>query len=358
MKHLGQVAALLTFLAGSLSMAADRAGAATTEIGAVGDIRAHALPSSTATGGFTVQVAEAAGTYAVPPGYGTISAWSHSAGSIAGALTFKVYRPTGALREFLVVASDTRTVTTGTVQSFPVQIPVRPGDRIGLSADDVQVAYQSNDQADQIGFFDSDPAPGTTQATDGDPFQDFKLDVAATLQSDPMGTGPSQPPAGGSPPAGSPPAGSPPAGSRSPGAPLPAAAKLSVSPRTFAAGRRGPSVQMTKRRTSGAKVSYSVNVPATVRFTVRQARSGRRAGRGKTARCLPATRRNRKAAKCTRTVQLGGGFTQIAKGAANSFRFTGRLGGRPLKPGAYTLVATPTAGGRSGRPASARFRIK
>jgi len=351
-KLLRQIAVLLTFVVGSLSMAVDQASAVTTEIGAVMEIRAHSLPSPTAAGGFTVQVAEAAGTYAVPPGYGTITAWSHSTGTVPGTLTFKVYRPTGALREFSVVASDTRTVTASTVQSFPVQIPVRPGDRIGLSADEVQLAYQSDDPADQIGFFGAEPPLGATRATDGDPFQDFKLDVAATLQSAPDAPSGGQPPPGGPPPAGSQSTGSP-----SPTAPLSAAAKLRVSPRTFAAARRGPSVA-TKPRTAGAKVSYSVNVPSTVRFTVRQERSGRRKGRGKAARCVAETRLNRKAAECTRTVTLPEAFKQTARGAANGFRFTGRLGGRPLKPGPYMLVATPTASGRSGRSASSRFRIR
>ena len=349
MKMSGATAALLTCLV-SLAAGVDRASGATTEIGAVGEIRDGALPSAIAASGFTVQLAEASGTYAVPRGYETITAWRHSAGTKAGTLTFKVYRPTGATRQFLTVASDTRTVTAKTVQSFPVQIPVRPGDRIGLSSDDdqmVQLAYESADPADQLGFFGSDPAPGTTRATDGEPFEDFKLDVAATVQSDPDGPGPGPPPPGGGPAPGSPPATSP----------LAAATKLRLLPTAFAAARRGPSALTTSRRASGAKVSYELNVRAAVRFTVRQARPGRRKGTGSTTRCVAETERNHKAAKCTRTVTLRGGFTQMAKAAANSFGFSGRLNSKPLKPGAYTLVATPSASGKTGKPASSRFRI-
>jgi hypothetical protein len=39
------------------------------------------------------------------------------------------------------------------------------------------------------------------------------------------------------------------------------------------------------------------------------------------------------------------------------FRFTGRLAGRKLKPGAYRLKATPKANGMSGKSASAGFRV-
>jgi len=56
-------------------------------------------------------------------------------------------------------------------------------------------------------------------------------------------------------------------------------------------------------------------------------------------------------------VTLAGSFTQMAREGANSLRFTGRLGGRALERGAYTLVATPRSGGKSGRPVTSRFRI-
>lgn len=353
MKTCGPTAAFLTVVVVALGIA-DSAGAATTDIGAVSEIRERTPPTPTAEGGNVIQISEATGTYAVPPGYGTISSWRHSAGPSAGTLTFKVYRPTGALREFRVIAADTRAVAAGTVQSFPVRIPARPGDRIGLSSDDLQLVYETFDPADRLGFFEPDPPPGTTKATDGQPFEEFKLNVAATLESDPDAPGGSPTPPGGSPPAGSPSADPPARGL--PGTSPPAAVtRLRVAPSAFSAARSGPSV--TKRRTSGAKVSYSVKARAAVRFTVRRARSGRRKGSGRTARCLAPTRANRSAAKCTRAVTLAGSFTQMAKAGTNSFRFTGRLAGRALKPGAYTLVATPEAGGKSGRSATRRFRI-
>ncbi len=344
--------ALLTLMAVTLC-AADVAAAATTDIGAVAEIRDARPPSPTAEGGNVVQIAEATGNYAVPPGYGTITAWRHSAGTSPGTLTFKVYRPTGSLREFLVVAADTRAVTANTVQSFPVRIPVRPGDRIGLSSEDLQLAYETFDPADKLGFFEPDPPPGTTKSTDGEPFPEYKLNVAATLESDPASGG-STPP-GGPASTGSPPAGPPPGSLLAGTLPPPAATRLRVLPSAFSAARSGPSV--TRRRTRGARVSYSVRSRGAVRFTVRQSRPGRRKGSGDSARCVSATSANRNAAKCTRTVTLAGSFTQTAERGTNSFRFTGRLGGRRLRPGAYTLVATPRVGTTSGPSATSRFRI-
>ena len=336
-------AVLLTLVVVALGGIVDRAAGATTEIGAVDEIRSGALPSPIAAGGFAVQFAEATGTYAVPDGYGTVTAWSHSTGTAAGTLTFKVYRPTGAKQQFLVVGSDTRTVAARTVQAFPVQIPVRPGDRIGLSSDDVELAYESSNLADRLGFFGSDPPLGATQATDGEPFEEFKLDVAATLESDPSAPEPSPTPS-----------------------PVPpyliepqpaVVSRLSIAPQNLVAARSGPSVQGAKRRRSGTIVSYRVNVAARVRFAVRRIRPGRRTGNGAAARCVTRNRRNRGAARCRRVVPLKGGFAQMARAGSNRFRFTGRLGGRKLVPGAFRLVATPAANGMSGKAVTRGFRI-
>jgi hypothetical protein len=58
-----------------------------------------------------------------------------------------------------------------------------------------------------------------------------------------------------------------------------------------------------------------------------------------------------------RFVRVPGSFSRTARAGGNAFRFTGRLRGRALSAGRYRLVATPRAGGRSGAPAHAGFRI-
>jgi hypothetical protein len=132
---------------------------------------------------------------------------------------------------------------------------------------------------------------------------------------------------------------------------------LGISPRTFRAARRGPSVSAARRRAKvGTTVRYALNVDASVRFSVRQSLRGRRVRRGKKARCVKPTHRNRTARRCRRS-KTRGRFTQPGHVGGNSFRFRGRLRGRKLKPGRYTLVARPTANGVRGRAIRTRFRI-
>ncbi len=324
---------------------ADRAVAATVEIGAVREIHAASPPSPITGGGFTVQAGEATGSYAVPAGYGTITSWRHSAGTAGGSLTLKVYRPTGVSKQYVAVASDTRAVTASATQSFDVQIAVQPGDRLGLSSDDVQLAFESSDPGDRIGFFGSDPPGAATRSTDGEPFPGYRLDVAATLDSGASAGG--DPPPGGSVPGG----GSPGGRSR-----LPVVSKLVLAPVAFAARRTGPSVPASGG--GGTKVGFRIDGAADVRFRVQRLRLGRRRGGGASPRCVAATPRNRAAATCTRRIPLAGGFVRKAKAGANSFRFSGRLGGRRLSPGSYRLVATPIVHGTTGAAVARIFRIR
>jgi hypothetical protein len=54
---------------------------------------------------------------------------------------------------------------------------------------------------------------------------------------------------------------------------------------------------------------------------------------------------------------MRGSFTRAGSAGANSFRFTGRLARRTLKPAKYRLTATPTLGAKTGKATSAPFRI-
>jgi hypothetical protein len=122
----------------------------------------------------------------------------------------------------------------------------------------------------------------------------------------------------------------------------------------FPAAPSGPSARAAKRRSYGAVVTYNLDRAGSVTFTVTQRQAGRRGAHG---RCVKPTKRNLRARRCTRTVTLHGSFVESGKAGANSFRFTGRLSRKRLKPGSYRLVATPTSGRLKGRPSSARFRI-
>jgi hypothetical protein len=138
----------------------------------------------------------------------------------------------------------------------------------------------------------------------------------------------------------------------------PAASGESISPSSFEAAPSGPSAASARRRKYGARVTYTLNVATEVRFTVQQRQPGRYTGKGRKRRCVVQTRKNAKAKKCTRLVTLRGSFARSGLAGANSFRFTGRLGGKTLKPGTYALVATPMANGKAGHAATATFHIK
>ena len=99
-------------------------------------------------------------------------------------------------------------------------------------------------------------------------------------------------------------------------------------------------------------MSYTLAEDATVEFTVERATKGRRKG----GKCVA---KRRKGKRCTTYKQIKGSFAQAGKKGANSFKFTGRVGGKKLRPASYRLVAiaTDTAGNR-GHAVRTAFRIK
>jgi hypothetical protein len=127
-----------------------------------------------------------------------------------------------------------------------------------------------------------------------------------------------------------------------------------LSPSAFPTAPSGASALVSARRRYGAKVTYTLNQAADVRFTVVQRQPGRKTKSGHCAKPMTA---NSSARRCKRRVTLPGSFTRAGSAGANSFRFTGRLKGRKLKPGMYQLVATPRTGAKTGRAVSASFRI-
>jgi hypothetical protein len=98
----------------------------------------------------------------------------------------------------------------------------------------------------------------------------------------------------------------------------------------FRAASRGRSVIAVA---VGTQVKYKLSEAATAHFRVQRLESGRYA-------------------------TLRGGFSHAGRVGANSFKFTGRLGGRKLRPGQYRLVqvAVDAAGNKSATK-RVRFRI-
>jgi hypothetical protein len=123
----------------------------------------------------------------------------------------------------------------------------------------------------------------------------------------------------------------------------------------FAAFGSGPSVVATvrrKRTPKGSRVTYTIAEDATVTFTVERATKGRRKGK----KCIAKRKKGR---RCTIYKRLRGSFTHASKKGPNGFEFTGRVGGRELRPASYRLiaVATDTAGNR-GKAVRKTFHIK
>jgi hypothetical protein len=134
--------------------------------------------------------------------------------------------------------------------------------------------------------------------------------------------------------------------------PAAAVTGLRLAPAKFRAARSGPSATTLTLRTA-TRVSYTLNIAASTRFTVQRATSGRTVS----GRCLKPIRSNRTHKRCTRFVVVPGTFTRTRPAGADRFGFTGRLTGHPLEPGRYRLIATPTANRYIGKPTRASFRI-
>jgi len=109
---------------------------------------------------------------------------------------------------------------------------------------------------------------------------------------------------------------------------------LRVFPRAFRAALNGASV--THKPTVGTRVRFTMNVAGLVRFTVERVAQGRRVAR----RCVQLSHGNSKSPPCTRFIVVPGSFAVNGNVGSNSFRFSGRLGGKTLPPGSYRLLAT------------------
>jgi len=82
------------------------------------------------------------------------------------------------------------------------------------------------------------------------------------------------------------------------------------------------------------------------------------AGVRRGSRCVKPSKpkRGMRVRHCTRYVSVGS-FSHTDVAGRNHLRFTGRLKGRKLKPGAYVLSATPRANGLTGRTINRPFQI-
>ena len=137
--------------------------------------------------------------------------------------------------------------------------------------------------------------------------------------------------------------------------PAPSDSQPVLSPATFATLSSGPPV--IARTAKGTTISYTDTQVARTTFVVR-----RPAGKGVLAhgKCVkpPRKRKGGSRGKSCTLYTIFGSFTHADTAGANRFRFSGRLGGRALKPGSYQLVSAPTnASGKTGPTHVNNFKI-
>jgi hypothetical protein len=126
-------------------------GVASSSAGAVTIGQLAAAPTNTFCGNansdYLQPTVTSGTTYVVPPFGATITSWSTQAGASApGALvSFKVFRGLGG-NTYQVVAADTpRTIVPFSLNTFPINIPVQPGDVIGFNLVNGNVAAHTCD---------------------------------------------------------------------------------------------------------------------------------------------------------------------------------------------------------------------
>lgn len=117
----------------------------------------------------------------------------------------------------------------------------------------------------------------------------------------------------------------------------------------------GPaSFRTTGRKPLGAAVTFRLASTSPVVLTVQKAAAGRKSG----GRCVSPSKRLRSARRCTRMVTLPGKVTEQGAAGLNLIRFSGKLRGKALAPGSYTLVLTlPQSGASPAVSARRAFRI-
>jgi hypothetical protein len=186
---------------------------------------------------------------------------------------------------------------------------------------------------------------GNARFVDGNGDGAVRRDIGAFEYQSPPPSTPAGP-AGGTPGgAGDPGTGGPPAaGAGGAGGPPAAVTALKLSPTRFRAATSGPAVTAAAKKKRkpprGTTVTFTLSQAGSAAFTLERKTTGRRSG----ASCVKATRKNRKARRCTLyTAVKSTAFTRDGAAGVNKFRLTGRVGKKALKLGSYRLVATAAA---------------
>ncbi len=141
-----------------------------------------------------VQTSVASGNSYVVPVSGVLTSWSTNAGLGANQqLGLKVFRRLGDSNLFLVVASDLRPLASNALNTFPVNIPVRAGDLIGLHTPSEATAptaclFETANAGDRIQYREGDVGVGGTLLADQS-IEEVRLNISATVLPPPVASG-------------------------------------------------------------------------------------------------------------------------------------------------------------------------
>ncbi|MEA2426631.1 MAG: hypothetical protein QOF37_259 [Thermoleophilaceae bacterium] len=98
---------------------------------------------------------------------GVITSWSINAGTGSGQAELRLYRATSSASQYVIAGvSGYQTLTTGRVNTFPTQIPVQAGDKLGLKINGNPEAAGAGGSGDIAGFV-GDGSPGTSVSLGG-----------------------------------------------------------------------------------------------------------------------------------------------------------------------------------------------
>jgi hypothetical protein len=130
--------------------------------------------------------------------------------------------------------------------------------------------------------------------------------------------------------------------------------RVRAVPDEFLVKRRGAAeTPVTAGAQKGTTFRYALTEAATVTFVIRRRVRGRLVG----GRCRRQTARNRARKPCIRLVRVGA-FRAEGVAGSNSKRFSGRIGKRTLRPGAYVaLVNARDSAGNLSKTSRARFTV-
>ena len=122
-------------------------------------------------------------------------------------------------------------------------------------------------------------------------------------------------------------------------------------------GKRVPAVSQNrrgKRAAAGTRIQFRLDDVATVRMKIERRLAGRRSGR----RCVAPKPKLRSRKRCARFVRRGTLVRRNLTAGTQRIAFSGRIGGKALKPGRYRLTAVAIADGADrSKPRRASFVV-